>query len=162
MFKVSFKNTPEQPAKAVLRRTVDGKDITTVTLTGSFKIPSQISRLPQSVIDWMFQDGLIYKVTSDNTFVLGVTGKATRHPDDEDNPVLAERIAEAKAKIKIYNYMCSLIDRIVHFYAGILLGISGGLGEQGDGEDSLLTSYDRYCTLYAREVYHLHKLLSES
>jgi hypothetical protein len=161
MFKVSFKNTPEQPAKVVLRRTVNGKEVTTVTLTGSFRIPSQISRLPQPVIDWMFQDNLIYKVSADNTFFIGATGKATKHPNDEDNPVLAERIAEAKAKIKIYKYMRSLINRIASFYADILLGTSGIIEDYDNKEDSLYASYDKYQTLYTREVYHLSNLLYE-
>ena len=155
ILKLSFKDSPEIPYKRIKRN----GDMTTVTLTGSFKIPSQISRLPQSVIDWMFQGGLIYRVSADNVFFIGVTGKTTRHPNDIPDSILAERIAEARAKLKLYKFMHSLASKLSEHLNNFQYGESV-FPTVNSKKECLFNTILRYGTLIGNEYEHLNKLMN--
>lgn len=158
MFKVSFKDTPEQPSKVVQRF---NNKITVVTLRGTLNLPNKIFQWDNSIIKWICE----HPFTKDNTYWISkfhiiVTGTAKRTNGDVDNPILAERIAESRAKIKIYRFMSLLLKRICKLYYANLFGNAKSLPSMGWG--GLIGELTRYNNFLFKEEEHLNQLLEKA
>lgn len=100
-------------------------------------------------------DGLVYKAISIGTAVKSVT--------DTDNPRLARKLAEARARLNCYRYAEALCNSRFHYLKDIIYGTllvttntpectsNGGLYDQ----------WLYYQSLVEREKYYINKLLSE-
>lgn len=161
MFKLSFKEISGQPYKRVFRGDEKGDKTTTVILNGHFKFPKQMSLLPQSIQNWMFNEGIPY-ISADGTVFISKMGIASRHPDDKDNPALGERIAEARAKVALYQFMKNLIYKILQqvskFQYGRLSVLTTYRVDILPDADCLCNAFFKYEELIAREKEHLNEL----
>jgi len=134
--------------------------VTVVTLKGFIPMDTELERaIPSEVWKWM--NSLSSIDVHDSLFGLNVSakGKAVRSENDKDDPVLAERVAEARAKMKVYYFMQRLCGNIRAYY-NQLLGISlyGRKGKTVPGTD-LKSAYWHYGMLKDREKAHIDKLL---
>jgi len=153
MYKVSFKDD----FKKVER--FDNK-VTKVTLKGSIKdifTPNSLG-VPRSIIGWMIDNW-------GDTDTIEVAGTAIRNDKDKDDPVLGERLAEARAKLKIYKLMKTFCHKMLKYYAQELYGIKTNntitviASEQESYDDSLLKAYKKYDRLIDVENTHIKQLL---
>ena len=157
MFKISFREN----FKFVSRE--DRK--TTVTLYGELNSRSEFwDILPESIFDELFDYSKL--TVGRMADILKFEGHTIRHPNDKDNPVIAERIAESRAKIKLYKFMMRLCHRILKYYYAILYGnaemykVIGST--EGKQRDCVYLAFKKYRTLFEKEQKHLSKLLEET
>ena len=86
-----------------------------------------------------------------------------RHPDDKDNPVTAVRIAESRAKIRLYKFMYDLTGKLYFYYYDLLFGGANVTpGSRRNTNKGLWDMHDKYTILSIMESHHLGKLLEES
>lgn len=162
MFKVTFKNSPKCPFKKV-ERFNDGK-CTTVTLTGYMQCPTEFFiSLNKSISDWIMHHPSVdtTNIITINSICLKTQGKTLRADGDEDNPILAERIAESRAKIKIYKFVYTLLKKIFSSQCKALFGISDFYPvhvSTGTVYEALV----KYRRLLITERQHLTKLIKEA
>lgn len=157
MLKVSFKDKEGCPAKKV---EVFNDKATVVTLTGVVKAPEWWWKIPKEIHKWMVNhpsvevcDNLLGNVT------VKVIGKSICSDEDEFNPVLGERIAEARAKKKLYGFMLTLTKKIICYYHNLLYG-KFAVKVEGESADSCIyKEMEKYSVLYSAELEHLRNLL---
>ena len=147
MYKISFKG--EYKAVKVEDR------VTTVSIIGETQFPPYFwSNVPNKVFDW--------PVCNENWIVsynyIKFQGKAVRHPDDEDDPVLAERIAEARAKIKLYKFMYNLLKETYASLCKRAFGVDDFYPSHVK-KDSIYGAMEKYQKLWITESHHLGVLL---
>lgn len=157
MFKVSFKENPKFPVKKV-QRFNDGK-VTIVTLEGVMELP-KFTRyfIPDEVWDWMNTCKNVQAEVTMTKMHLTIKGKAKKADGDIDNPILGERIAEARAKISLYKFMSNFCQLLFSYYSTILYD-DVVLPEEIYSGSMFETMY-KYQTLYNRECEHLDNLLA--
>lgn len=159
MIKVSFK----EPSYKEVKRFND--KVTIVTLTGRMKLPRSLEHaMPCNFMNW-----LCLHTNPDITYEYGgnmtirAKGKAVRSDKDKDNPILAERIAESKAKLKIYSFMHSFISKYILEYSKLITGYAEPLMcNVVVTEGSLYDMADRYSEYIATEQKHLSDLIAQS
>ena len=169
MLKVSFKDKKGCPAKKVQ---VFNNKTTKVTLVGKIKFPDWWMYIPldSDIMRWVnnhpsveFHYGL---VVTDSTII--VDGISTCSDEDEFNPVFGERIAEARAKKRLYSFMVTLINKTIKHYRKILYGNCQINVFETVTYDSkpvipnLFTDLMKYEELYSSECDHLNNLLAMS
>lgn len=88
------------------------------------------------------------------------TGKAVKSEDDKDDPVLAERIAECRAKIAIYKFVTHLIEKYNKYYIKLIIGKYGTTRPDYNQKDTLHSIHDKYSTLWGKELKHLEELFN--
>jgi hypothetical protein len=83
---------------------------------------------------------------------------------DTFDPIIGERIAETRAKLKLYKFMVTLCRKLSQYYFGLVYGkvevrnkavtmvASGTIG-------GLKEAYIKYGTLWIKESEHLGKLM---
>jgi hypothetical protein len=154
MIKVSFKESKE------VQKFND--KVTLVTLYGKTKYCGKINFLPMEIVKWVHTHPIVDNIS----FGLGsihikATGKTVRSDADKDNPILAERIAESRAKIKVYKFMHTLCNKLYKYYCKVAFGqidfvpayyVSG----------SLYRELQKYYSLLLKESLHLEDLIEES
>lgn len=157
MFKVSFKDTPENPLKTVLRK---GNSMY-VGIEGIVALPEFFKDIPQSIYDWITKEQKLISGEEDvatQTFVLRASGKAVCHKDDKFDYVFGERLAEARAKMKIYKFFYALSSKLYVHYSKIMFGDLEVI-EKGNG-DCLAQIIKKYEALCIRESHHIDELLT--
>ena len=155
MYKVSFTDDFKKVERF-------SNKVTKVTLKGTIKNIYDLDDLniPLPIYDWM----------KDNNFkdldTLEVSGIAVRSDNDKDDPVLGERLAEARAKLKIYKLMKTFCNKMLKYYKLKLYGIKANneiIVKTGPEElscnDSLLKAYMKYDKLVDVENNHIKQLL---
>ncbi len=153
MYKVSFTDD----FKKVTRF---GKKVTKVTLEGFINdvYENSISN-PTPIFAWMVDN------IGQHINIIKMTGTAVRNDKDKDDPVLGERLAEARAKLKIYKLMKTFCYKMLEYYAQKLYGIKTNntitvkASEQESYNDSLLKAYKKYDRLVDVENTHIKQLL---
>lgn len=155
MFKVSFKENPENPYKLVTK--LGNK--TTVILKGTVELPAFWKYMPDEIWKWIANQTLIecYEDISKNQLIVYSKGIAKCHPEDHYDTVLGERMAESRAKYFIYTFFHSLTYKLAEYYGAILYGnviITVDNPKEGIMADVL--KYENLCT---RELRHQRKLL---
>lgn len=157
MFKVSFKNQGRFPAKRVQR--FSGGKVTVVTLKGAAQLPVFSQHyIPKEVYDWVEACKNVEATFTLTHLYLTATGKSKRAEGDADDPVLAERVAECRAKINLYKFMVNLTSKLLVYY-GRLLSTNTSM-ETHKGDDTIEGANLKYCNLYSRELAHLKALLT--
>lgn len=156
MLKLSFIDSPDSKAVKVSH---PSDIVTVVTITGRVKVFMEDVWIPTKVTRWALQ---YYGLTiTDEGGYLEITssGKTVRRRNDVDNPVVAYRIAEAKAKIKLYRFMYHLCYKLVKKYSMLLTGIpEASVG----ASNSLVADVTNYELLLLREQKHLKELIEAS
>lgn len=153
MFKVSFNKDNYKKVKTFNNKVV------TVTIEG--KVEENMDIIPFIIRSWAEQEYTGVDVEFDyRKIVIVATGTAKCSSDDVFNVVIGERIAESKAKIKLYRFMKNFCDEMVHYYAVILSGTD--YDRDTASKDSLLGAYSKYCALEQKELEHLNKLIKDS
>jgi len=94
--------------------------------------------------DWVYEQSRVNAYDLIEEIQFTVKGKAIRSLDDKDDPVLAERIAESRAKAKLYNFISRLNNEMMKEAQKTL-------------ENCNLTKI-RYDLLEAKEESHLKEL----
>lgn len=159
MIKVSFKDFDSK----VVKRFND--KVTIVTLTGKTQLPSNlVQAMPIGFFDWLdlhSNPEIKYMFGADMTII--AKGKAVRSNKDKDNPLLAERIAESKAKLKIYTFIHALISKYILEYSKLITGYDEPLmSNVKDTDESLYGMADTYMRYITTEEKHLEDLIAQS
>lgn len=153
MYKVSFTDDFKKVERF-------NNKVTKVTLKGSINdlfTPNSLD-VPRPIIDWMIDSW-------GDTVTIEVSGIAVRNDKDKDDPVLGERLAEARAKLKIYKLMKTFCYKMLEYYAQELYGIKTDntitvkASEQESYGDSLSKAYKKYDRLIDVENTHIKQLL---
>ena len=156
MYKVSFKDDFKKVERF-------NNKVTKVTLKGSINdhyTPNGLD-VPRPIIDWMIDSW----GDTDTIKVIEVSGIAIRSNKDKDDPVLGERLAEARAKHKIYKFMRTFCHKMLKYYALKLYGINTNNTitvraiDQESYVDSLQKAYKKYSRLVDVENTHIKQLL---
>lgn len=160
MLKVSFKDKEGCPAKKV---EVFNDKATVITLTGVVKAPEWWWKIPKEIHKWMTNhpsvevyDNLLGNV------IVKVIGKSICSDEDEFNPVLGERIAEARAKKKLYGFMLTLTKKLICYYHNLLYGKFTVKVEGETADSCIYKEMEKYSVLYGAELEHLRNLLAIS
>ena len=156
MFKVSFKETPNNPSKIVVKK---GKR-TEVTLKGVIKLPSFWTRIPEDIMRWIEkrEHVEIYEDIVNNILIIYSAGKSVCCEDDKYDSVLGERLAESRSKYYIYKFMYGLAGRLEDYYSNILFGDKATLLDSKGGVSQAARKYAELCI---RESHHLGELLKD-
>ena len=151
MFKVTFKNKAVQHFND--RATV-------VTLEAHLKYPNVEFLMPDRIDKWVCSSDI---ATYDGWGIaFRSQGKAVRSLDDNDTPVYAERIAEARAKIKVYQFMHTLLGKIYRHHLSVLFGKENCKyfsPNMDCNENSIAGWMYKYDCLLENERQHLNNLL---
>ena len=155
MFKVSFKNE-ECPAKRVEK--TDDKTIV-LTLTGRVKLPEWWCNMPEEIWDYMDECKSFEFTESihDNYLTIKVSGKAVCSDKDKYDGMTGERIAESRAKLKLYRFMFNLSSKIVRYYSKLLYGYPEA--DFAYGGNSTAEVRQKYSRLLLTEESHLKTLI---
>lgn len=159
MLKVSFKGGFKKVQRFNERATV-------VTLTGEVLIPSW-EMFPNKIQRWMFDEQNTVDVEDTiSRLNIKAVGKSVKAEEDTDNPVLAERIAEARAKLKIYKFMYKLCEKMLRHSFTTMYGNaeSSGVTESHSypPKDCVWLASKKYMGLMIKESRHLGQLLEEA
>lgn len=131
--------------------------VTKVILVGTIKDVHNEPDIPQPIFNWM--------VDNIGSFIdtISMTGTAVRNDKDKDNPVLGERLAEARAKLKIYKFMKTFCHKMLEYYALKLYGTKASNNtiviKVNPERDSLFKAYMKYDKLVDVENTHIKQLL---
>ena len=161
MLKVSFKDDFKKV------QTFNNK-ATVVNLTDTVNIPNELyAIIPYKLNEWAFHHPSVEVVDSlVRGWTLKTTGTSVCAEGDSFNPVTGERIAEARAKLKIYKFMCALCSELLYHYYTILYGNAeiSKISESHSQppKDCIYMTYKKYMNLVTKEVQHLDKLLEEA
>lgn len=155
MLKLSFKGNYKRVQNINNKYTI-------VTLTGVSSFDCFMGQCPTSIIDWVEENHFIEAWYNPILchLVLKATGKAECSPNDTYNPTIGERLAEARVKIKLYKFMCTLCDKLIDYYAH-LIGCSPQYLANEIPNHGLLEASLKYKILLHREEEYLEKLLKE-
>lgn len=157
MFKVSFKETPNNPAKLVTKM---GNE-TTVMLKGTAKMPEFIKYIPEHIAAWVNEQHLIDGTDDlvNMQLIIYSKGIAKCHPNDRYDTILGERMAESRAKYNIYKFFYELTYRLSEYYGAILYGNDGPIVDTP--KDGLMADVQKYEKLCQKERTHQIELLKE-
>lgn len=159
MWKVSFKDPMYKKVQKFNDR------VTVVTLKGDMQIPIEvITSMPKEVCDWMLNkiNPKVQVYHWQGIISITATGKAVKSEDDKDDSVLAERIAECRAKLKLYEFVYTLLMNYTEYYATLLKGKEWSFENTPVNDTNCIAYvYNKYTRLYLNEKKHLAELLKE-
>lgn len=161
MLKVSFKDDFKKV------ETFNNK-ATVVTLTGKMLCPAFMADcLPTKVWEWInhhpsvevskscMQSGLYY--------IIKVSGKSVCANSDTFDVKMGERIAECRAKIKLYKFMQTLTKMLCEYYHGLIFSNDVAINDVDVcSENCLLDANLRYTEFQQQERHHLTELLQKT
>ena len=155
MLKLSFKGNYKRVQNINNKYTI-------VTLTGVSSFDCFMGQCPTSIIDWVEENHFIETWYNPILchLVLKASGKAECSPNDTYNPAIGERLAETRAKIKLYKFMHILCNRLTYYYIH-LIGGSPRYPISKIHNHGLLKASLKYKILVHREEEYLEKLLKE-
>lgn len=158
MLKVSFKEDCQKVQVFNDRATI-------VTMVGQIIMSEELwSVFPDKIAHWMCNHQGINVSWSSNKhyeFIrLEFSGKAVCADDDTFDAETGRRIAESRAKIRLYKFMYKLLDQLCDYYGKLLVGYRGF--NSASVNDSLFSELDKYQALWVKESHHLGKLLEET
>jgi hypothetical protein len=161
MLKVSFKDNFKKV------QTFNDK-ATVVTLTGNVKFPNELfSLIPLNFDTWIFHHPSV-EITDSvvKGWTLKVSGTSICADGDSFNPVIGERIAESRAKLRIYKFMYTLCRKLLQHYFSIMYGNAeidfASESHIEPQKDCLWVVLKKYKKLIMKESKHLYELLKET
>ncbi len=160
MMKVSFKGD----YKDVL--TFQDK-VTVVTLTG--KVVIELEHIPHHIWTWALEHpsvdiSVTYNKGNEN-WILKTSGKSKCHSGDTPNDVIGERIAESRAKIRLYRFMYTLTSKLLqHYFITMYGNREVDMVRESHTEppkDCVWLACRKYKSLLIRESHHLGELMKD-
>jgi hypothetical protein len=154
MFKVSFsKKYVENPVKTE----VFNNNITKVTLTG------YISEIGENELLYNKRAGVLLSKEESSALIFKngeiiATGTSKKSSNDEYDEVLGYRIAESRAKIKIYKTMCKFTKKYFNYLRLYCYGDTS-VTPNWIMPGSLLSTILKYNALLKEEQKHLNTLI---
>ena len=158
VFKVSFKDSPKNQSKFAV---VSGKKVA-VRISGTVSLPEIWKYIPEGIIRWMTEEQNFISGDEDianNVFHIHADGFARCHEEDKFDYIFGERLAEARAKYKIYKFFYKFTCKLCDYYDNLLFG-SGGVANDGEGS-CLAQDVKKYEALCIREAHHISELLKD-
>lgn len=161
MLKVSFKGDFKRV------ETLNNKT-TVVSLTGKCITPFWFNNVPRKIWEWaMWHRSVEISETykgKNLVMFLEVSGKSVCADNDTFDAKMGERIAECRAKIKLYKFMQSLTTQLCEYYYALVYGNQGEAVSNflHPNDDSLYATYKRYTGLLDHERHHLNELLQKT
>ena len=165
MFKVSFE-------KGCMEVQTFNDKATVVTIVGEIAIPSEVwTAFPDKIANWMWQHPSIDATwgtctKSEEVIRLEFSGKSVCAEGDTFDENIGKRIAESRAKVKLYKFVHNLCEMLMKYYYGIMYGNAefSVVGEPHTEvpKDCLYLTCEKYRDLWIKESYHLGKLLTEA
>lgn len=159
MLKVSFKDNFKKVQTF-------NETATVVTLTGRVKIPLWWRLIPASIEAWAWNHPSVDFEDNYQELIIKVSGKSVCSEHDTFDPVLGERIAESRAKIRLYKFMHTLCTKILLNYYSLIYGTPNGNEDHTavifDTHGGLQEECMKYSTLWLKESQHLEKLIAEA
>lgn len=159
MLKVSFKEDYQKVQVFNDRATI-------VTVVGQMVIPWEVwDMVPSKISVWMWHHPSVSVNTSYSNeeykvINLESSGKSICAKDDTFDAEIGRRIAESRAKIRLYKFMYKLLDQLCDYYGKLLVGYKGFNSASING--SLLSELEKYQALWVKESHHLGKLLEDA
>lgn len=156
IFKVSFKETENNPSKAVYKA---GR-VTNVILKGTVELPHFWHLIPANICEWVAEQTKVelYEDVAHNILIVHSEGIAKCHEEDKYDSLLGERLAEARAKYCIYKFFYDLTTKLYDYYNRILFG-EDGVVDMGCGS-CIAQDVKKYEGLCIREAHHIGELLA--
>lgn len=144
-----------------------------VIMVGYMAIPSYLwQSFPHNVASWMWEHrGVDVTWDSCNKQVevmrIEFSGKAKCADDDVFNAETGRRIAESRAKIRLYKFIHTLLCKLYDYYFGITFGDRYALCNIDKTADynkpgGIFEEMGKYQGLLIKESHHLGELLRES
>jgi hypothetical protein len=160
MFKISFKKNFKKVETFNDRATI-------VTLTGKMILPHFIEDcLPTSIWEWINNHPSVEVsesyLTQYHCLVIKVQGKSVCAEDDTFDAKTGERIAESRAKIRLYKFMQTLMYKLSEYYTKILTGNEYMELIDYYNNNSLSYTWRKYIELLNHERHHLNELLQKT
>jgi hypothetical protein len=164
MLKVSFKDNFKKVASFNNKATV-------VTLTGECITPLWFNNVPHKIWEWvMWHPSVEISETYSNknlVMIIEVSGKSVCADGDIFDDKIGERIAESRAKIKLYKFMHTLCKKLMYCYYGYIYGVPEGRGTYktatlSDYHGGLQDACRKYAELWVKESRHLGELLNQA
>ena len=157
MFKISFKDTPKYPSKLVTKIGA----VTNVILKGTTTLPDFWKHIPADIYEWTINSKYVEWDENfiDDTLVIYAGGKSKCAEGDKFNPILGERLAEARAKYNIYKHFSILAEKLCDYYGAIIYGDGPVIDITNKG---LMGVAIKYGKLADREEEHIKKLINSS
>lgn len=158
MFKTSFKEDFKKTEVFNGRATI-------VTLKGIIRFPKHfIDTIPLSIMDWAYGHPVVEYHDSIDTAYIIVKGKSVCREGDTFDPVLGERIAESRAKIRIYRFMQVFTEKLCTYYFALIYGKHEKVHNffALNGNTSLYLANKKYKNLLQHEMHHLTELLQQT
>lgn len=157
MFKVSFNNKKIQ---------THNNKVTIVTLNGVLHFPKIVwAYTTGDIMDWMWHHPTVDVSPFGLNGTLIVSGKSTCSDGDTFDAVKGERIAECRAKIRLYKFIAKLCEKILRNSFTTMYGnaeISRFTESHANSpQDCVWLARKKYIELLSREIKHEKKLLSE-
>ena len=156
IFKVSFKETKNNPTKVTV---VTGRKVATM-IHGTVALPRFFKHIPEEIVDWITEEQKYISGEEDiatNTFHIKASGYAACHEDDVFDYVFGDRLAEARAKYKMYKFFYEFTSKLYDYYNRLLFG-DVGIADSGHGS-CLAQDVKKYEGLCIREAHHIGELL---
>lgn len=160
MQKVSFKENFKEVK-------VLGGKTTVVTLQGTIRVPRDfILATPQSTLNWVYDHPTVKFYDGIDTARIVTKGVSVCAEGDVFDAAKGEHIAESRAKIRLYRFMCTLIKKLLFYYTGLIYGVPEGKGDMhtivnSDFRGGLKEAFRKYSGLLLAESRHLDKILQE-
>ena len=162
MFKVSFKND-------FINVSTFQNKITIVTLKGTCALPSWFNHIPYEISNWMWTHPSVdvhdIWLNGEQSLFIEATGKAKCTDDDIFDSELGMRIAESRAKMRIYKFMYMLTKKLLCYYFGVMYGNREvDLVRESHTEppkDCVMITCNKYKSLWIKESHHLGELLQQ-
>ena len=164
MFKVSFNKDSKKVQTFNNRATV-------VTITGEMSFSSEVWDIfPDKITNWMWQHPTIDAhwgncTESTEVIKLKVSAKSVCAKEDTFDSTIGYRIAETRAKIKLYKFVHNLCEKLMKKYYGIMYGNAEfDVIRESHTEapkDCLYLTCKKYRELWIKESHRLGKLLEK-
>lgn len=145
--------------------------VVTVTLTGRITEDS-FNDFPFSIIESMYlsDNPRFYHSVANNSEIVTVQGKAMKTDGDSFDPVVGERIAEGRAKLKLYNTIKSIAKKYIQYHMETIMGKNDEeridwvniLSHNYSYPCSIMQDYIKYEKLATKEREHLEELIEQA
>lgn len=152
MIKVTFNG------KESIKTQVFNNSITKVTLSGVMKVPS-IYDLPSKVDDYICNYTGVSAHWFGGILEVSVTGVSKKSKDDAYDEVLGYRIAESRAKIKLYKFLYNVCKVYHQHLIEFCFGKHSKLTVDSFSNQSICYDVIKYALFLKREKKHLNTLI---
>lgn len=143
--------------------------VTVVTLTGKVVMPEWSDQMPHEINTWISLhpsvDTDVHWIKDSFVMTIKASGKSKCHSEDTPNAIIGERIAESRAKIRLYRFMYTLTRKLLQHYFTTMYGNREvDMVRESHTEppkDCVWLACRKYKSLLIKESHHLGKLMED-